>query len=507
MRLTASWNLVRVDDADPDALSVLRALLTVKDPAAKKSAEYQRGEWDGFHVYALDDRATFPSGLLGLVVDGLKRKRVNYELAYSDRVQADSPWLRGLSLMQVSHDLFRKVTMRDYQVEAVMRVLGGQRGVVQAPPRAGKTLIAFAVAVQVNRRSLYVVNRSKLLEQHVKSAADIGLTLTKMTIPRLLKGQLGQHVIATVQTLYSALKEHPEEARRYLDQVEVLQGDEIHALSDSVMWTSVFTACAAPIRVGYSGTPYQDRTAWDSRDHWLRACCGDLLYQIDPEYLMLTGHLLRPRVFSVKAPGSHSLFKATNWHLLYSRGVVQNAPANALVARIAASAFKGRRRCLVLVSQHEHGHELLRLLFATHGLSCVFSAGGDSMVRATDTQLGYATIRLTDAELLAQFESGGVPVLIGSTVYDQGIDMPFVDTTILAGGWKSPVVVVQRAYRCLTPAQNKRTPVIVDLHHGFSIVLGHHSRARQKEIQARVIPGGEVEQVDPDILCRWLETN
>ena len=74
-------------------------------------------------------------------------------------------------------------------------------------------------------------------------------------------------------------------------------------------------------------------------------------------------------------------------------------------------------------------------------------------------------------------QRGGV--LIG-TVFGEGIDLPRLDTVIMAAGGKSERLVIQRMGRALRPFDGKQRARIIDFLDQDGGMLERHSRQRME---------------------------
>lgn len=494
MRLLLGPATVEALPSDQWEDQTVRDFLRIRDPGRKKSYEFRQGTWDGYHDFHFGgpcgDQILFPSGLLPWIKKLLTAKGIECSTESTtefDSVQFDLP----TELPEVREDLLSGVSLRDYQLLAVKKALLLRRGVVYAPPRTGKTLMQIALVKlfhDMGLPSVLLVNRTKLARQTARVARKYGVPL------QIVQGSgtrlASDHVVATVQTLHRALRRSDPDLVDLLQRARLLQGDEIHFLSDSKQWITSALACYAPFRIGYSGTPFHREDGWSARDFWLRGCFGPLIYKITPEYLMERGFLVQADVFAVKVGSSKAMMGWNSWGPVYKQGIVENAAANRSIVTLAEECSKAGRTSLVLVAQIAHGEEILRLL-KERGIDSVFAAGDDRVVRIEGGK--SKTLVVSDEELLGMFqrgETGGI--MVGSTVYDQGIDLPFVDTVILGGGWKSPILAIQRAYRCLTPSEGKGRGLIIDMAHHFNWILRAHSTARRRHLSRSVSLGKEV---------------
>ena len=70
--------------------------------------------------------------------------------------------------------------------------------------------------------------------------------------------------------------------------------------------------------------------------------------------------------------------------------------------------------------------------------------------------------------------------MIGSTIADEGLDVPALDTLILAGGGRSSTRAFQRIGRVLRLYKGKTRATVFDFDDKTNRMLQNHSKARMK---------------------------
>ena len=75
---------------------------------------------------------------------------------------------------------------------------------------------------------------------------------------------------------------------------------------------------------------------------------------------------------------------------------------------------------------------------------------------------------------------GTLDVLLATTIFDEGVDIPELATVILASGGKSTVKTIQRVGRCLRLAVGKLVAWIIDYQDSHHPMLRKHALARMK---------------------------
>jgi superfamily II DNA or RNA helicase len=138
--------------------------------------------------------------------------------------------------------------------------------------------------------------------------------------------------------------------------------------------------------------------------------------------------------------------------------IVESRARNRAIAAQAGQWAAEGLSVLILVNQTAHGQELLELLPEAH-----FVHGG--------LESGVRRRCLEDLERKLR------PILIATTLADEGLDVPSLDAVILAGGGKSATRTYQRIGRTLRPAPGKTHARVLDFFDDLPY-LRQHSQAR-----------------------------
>jgi superfamily II DNA or RNA helicase len=427
---------------------MLTTRLTIDDPDKFRSREFQLGLWDGKHRFFNEMTKTIPAGLVWFVEDELEGQ-CDVEVVVPNRRTFPRP----------DPNILNGITLRDYQLDALERMLASGRGVVRSPPRSGKTVMQAAMCAILDVPSLLLVDRIRLMEQHYKLFQNAGIK--DVTMLGGGRHDLGKHVIATVQTVHKGLTEGRAWALDLLRTRELLLVDEAHH-QVSRTYLEITGKCNAPWRFGLSGTPFHDR--------------GTRLRPIDisSKYLRSRGYLADPKIYmgQVKEPK----FWDNDFQSAYRRGITDNQQRNDLILSVARRLAADKRNTLLLVARIAHGERLLRGLHKA-GIRAAFTWSG-STVSTVNATGNVVRERKTHARLMTEFSEGQIQVLIGSQVLDEGIDIPYVDAVIIAGGMKSPIKVIQRAFRGMTAHAGKLDTLIFDFVDDTHAFLRRHSKER-----------------------------
>lgn len=359
---------------------------------------------------------TFPTGFLGPVRKAAADAKMSIDIVdkrvkpCSVDAHADLAWLR------------------DYQAEAVQRVLLKERGILHMSTGAGKTEIAVALARALPTHWLFLVHRTSLGQQ----AADrFSMRNALHGVDLGAPGVIGEgawtegdrFTCATFQTFAKALASGDARAQKLLARSGGLIVDECHVLPAGTFY-DVSMACNAYYRVGLSGTPL-DRT--DRKSVMAIAALGPVIHRVKAETLIEAGVLAaaKVRMVTVVQPTS----AAATWHGVYGDKVVRSKVRNETLLKIAKKAAKPS---LMFVKEVAHGQALANKL-TCNGVNADFVWGSHS----TD-------YRKSRVKALVR---GALDVLVCSVIFQEGVDVPELRSVINASGSKSVIATLQRLGR------------------------------------------------------------
>ena len=199
--------------------------LRFKVKAARHIKKYlgARGRhWDGTKSFYDNRNCRFLTGLLAKVILHLKKHRVAYEIIDKRLRPPIKPSL-------AKPNMLHGIELYDYQLRTVREVIKAGRGVVQLPTGAGKTEIAIATTAALSVPTLFLTHRVNLLYQTARRYVQRTPAI-KNKVGIIGDGNYSPNFItlATVQTIWSALKRYPAEMAHTLKGFQLLIIDEAH---------------------------------------------------------------------------------------------------------------------------------------------------------------------------------------------------------------------------------------------------------------------------------------
>lgn len=401
-------------------VSVVRAVTSYPVQGYQYSKAFRKGVWDG-RKHLLNKRTgAFPTGL----VDDVKLacENAGIEVSIEDLRPVPMPSGSGFDL--------QGITLYEYQRAACETAVARKQGVIKVGTGGGKSEIAAAITQYLGLQTLFVVSSQELLYQAQKrfilrlglSEAEVGVVGDGCWSPGSLV------TIGMVQTLEARI--NTPQCQKLLKDTKVLFLDETHhAGSDT--WYTVATLCEAYYRFGLSGTP-MDRT--DGANLRLLAAIGPLIVDVPTKLLVELGVVAKATIIWDKTT-SPVLSKRIQYSTAYKQGIVENPELLTSVVEWVKVFHQAGLSCLVLCEHIPHGKMIDEALWTQAFIPHQFIYGDEDSNTRRDALESFAARRL--------------PVLISSTILDEGVDVPVIDALILAGSRKSRIRTMQRLGRGL----------------------------------------------------------
>lgn len=335
--------------------------------------------------------------------------------------------------------------LRAQQGDAVAEIFKSDFGVLQAPPGAGKTVMACSLIAKRKVSTLILVHRQPLVDQW-KERLESFLELEKDVVgiytgtKKKLKGQID---IAMLPSL-SKFEELDELVGKY-GQVII---DEVHHIP-AASFEGVLKRFKSKYVTGLSATPYRK----DGLDKIIFQQCGPIRFKMDSP----DGGLLLKTVFiketGFKLPTEMGENPA---YTIFSDLIAINESRNALIASDLLKIVIQGRFPLVISDRKEQLTKIQELF------------------HLKETQISHQVFRLDGElsskqrkEVLKQVEEvrmGGDVAIIFATasLIGEGFDLPELDTLILASPLSFEGRLVQYAGRLHRIADGKTGIEIYD---------------------------------------------
>lgn len=451
---------------DKQIISKIDMALSYFVPGYNYIFAYKTGKWDG-RTHLLSKNLKLQSGLLPYLEDILKKENVEYIL---NDMRKD-PILGKEILLSSNY-----YTPRDYQIAAVEAVKNQKVGIIKVATGGGKSLIISMLCAALNIKSVIYVISLDLLYQMKKDIEDalnieIGIVGNGECIIKKITIATPWTVVRSYDRDYEPFDDEEPEVKEELTPLQKIKiqkmveaaqmfiYDECQMMGGSVSQFIAKNSKEARYRIGTSGTP------WRSGDDsiLLEASTGKQLIDINATSLIDRGILVRPKIHFFNVPENIALEKLIqpSYHQVYETYIVENELRNEMIIDCVKKLFDNNRKILILVKRKKHGLKLLELI-PKHIKS--YYLNGDA---GTDERQAVKDL----------FNIGKLNVILATSIFDQGIDLPLLDALILAGGGKSSNRALQRIGRVIRSSPGKQDAIVVDFVDNAPFLL-QHSRKR-----------------------------
>ena len=366
-------------------------------------------------------------------------------VAYRDRVLETDPL-----------ELATRYQLREYQQEALDAWHdAGDRGVIELPTGAGKTVVAIAAMAALGVPTLVVVPTVDLLEQWRRELdAEFDVPI----------GQFGggeqRREPITVSTYDSAYLK----AEDVGDQFGFVVFDEVHHLGGEG-YREIARMLAAPARLGLTATFERP----DGAHEEIVDLVGPRVYALEADDLAgehLADYEIR-RIEVDLTPEEREAYEdaqSTFVDYLKRSGISMQRGSDyqELVKRsgrdpAAREALLAKQRARRIVREADEKVAELGTLLDRHREDrvIVFTASTDLVYRLSERYLLPAITNETGAperrEILDRFRSGEYSRVVTANVLDEGVDVPDANVAVLLAGSGSEREFTQRLGRILRP--------------------------------------------------------
>ena len=336
--------------------------------------------------------------------------------------------------------------LRSYQSEALAAWGESDDGTIIAPCGSGKTTMGLAAIAASGRRALILVHTKDLARQWEERISE------QLSIPgrvgRIWDGQNsdGQIVIATIQSLirwpWAALYAW---GKRF---GLVIMDEAHHAPAET--FSAVLGALPARRRLGLTATPDRE----DGLGGFMYWHMGPRRYEVEQGALVRSGAVLMPALRLVPTHWQ-PVDPDASWSAQITELTQDGRRNEILIGAIRSELAEGRQ---VLVLSDRVGH-------------CEAIA---------DALRGWAiTGRLSSKRrksILQRASAGQIRLIAATSLADEGLDLPGLDSVILATPTRALGKLQQRIGRVMRPAPGKAQPRVIDLRDAWGPLLGQARR-------------------------------
>ncbi len=444
-------------------LKRLYNFLSFKLTGVEYMPAYKNG-WNGI-TYLLDKNNKFNYGLL--------EKVKKFLLENNDiPIITDN---RSQKIINPALDLTNNLTKynlipRDHQIRIANITNQYDRGIIRAATGSGKTLCTALIAAKLNKPTIIYVIGLDLLDQFHK-------LFSKLFDEKI--GYIGNGIcdpqritIASIWTIGRSLSldskniinddidilEKDLDKSNYQKIIDLLNNTKLHIFDEShVAATDTISTIYKNIDpeyiYGFSGTPFRD----DNSDLLINGILGEQIIDVPASELIAKGLLAAPIIKFVAVPKLY-IENSNQYQSVYKEYVVENIVRNNLIVKSVQSLLSKNYTPLVLFKQIKHGDILLEKL-TNANIKCEMLYGNDTIARRNEVK-----------EMLVNKK---IEVILASTIFDLGVDIPELNALVLCGGGKSSIRALQRIGRVLRMFPGKKFAAIIDFYDQVRFLKKH----------------------------------
>lgn len=450
---------------DPLVLGTIDRLLSFRMEGVEYTAAYRNGHWNGY-THLINKKGIFPLGLFVIVLS--KLKELDIEPIIEDKRQIallSQPLNIAARLQEIGK------APREHQERILRASLGHRKGIIRAATGSGKSLAIAMLTAALNQPTIiYVIGLDLLQQFH-----DLFSSIFEEEIGFIGNGRcdIRRITIATVWTIGKALgindKElviEDDQVKEKYDQsnqehiVHMLKEAKVHIFDECQTITcstiqSIYDVIDPYWIYGFSGTPYRD----DNSDLLINGILGDQIIDVPASELIEKGLLVQPLIKFVSIP-KQSMSKDT-YHSVYKNYIVENGVRHQIILQETQSLINKKYKILVLFKQINHG-KILFELFKENNIKCAILYGHDTLDKRNDIK--------------EQLINGEIQVILASTIFDVGVDLPILNALVLAGGGRSTIRTLQRIGRVIRSHPGKKYVAVVDTFDNVKYLKKHSLR-------------------------------
>lgn len=369
------------------------------------------------------------------------------------------------------------INLRPYQLDTVTQAYQRQRGVIRIGTGGGKSWVAASITHKLQVPTLILIHKRDIFWQLIDTfETGLGVSIGRIGDGVVDIQPVTVGMIQTISRLFDPKSkkdkeewtdvDDPASVVQYVKSVRCVIVDEGHHVSQGQYETVLSHCDNSYYRFALSATPFRS----DQADIVLEAYTAKKFVDISASFLITQGYLAAPTIYMCEF---HHKRQPTDikYPQLYKQEIVTNSSRNQYIVDLAKKALGNNKTVLIAVTHIEHG-ELLEALCKSIEKTSIFVQG------ETDSK--------SRQKVLADLNERKVKLVISTSVFGEGIDVPNLDVLINAKAAESAVDSLQLAGRALRITPQKTKATIID-------ILDVGCRYFEKHAKSRI----ETYQIEP----------
>jgi len=453
-----------LDEINYSFLQALDLELSYKLVGIEHTLAYKRG-WDG-RTRLLKNNLEFPAGLVQRVVELYDRAGIEVEVFDSNKYKDNRPFDISKRLKEMDK------SPRDYQIFTANKALECKKGIVKICTGGGKTLVAAQLVAEIGGNAvIYVIGKDLLwqfknffedvFQKDIGVIGDGVCDIQPITIASVWSvgqafGMKKRNSFDDERNIEKRINEKKfKDIKEYISTTDISIMDECH-LGAAETIQRISTSIKSKYIIGMSASPSRD----DGADLLIEAIFGKIIVNISASELIEKGFLVKPYIRFLPVPKMTGI--GNTYKQKYKNFIVNNKIRNNFIVKGGIKMVEEGFITMVLYKEIEHG-SILYEMFQEKNVSCRILNGKMSSKQRKE---GVDDLLNDKCKLL-----------LASSIFDIGIDIPSLSGLILAGAGCSKIRAIQRLGRCIRASKNKTMAAILDFNDNCKY-LNKHSRRR-----------------------------
>lgn len=434
----------------------------LKCPPRTDSEKGDGDGWDGWVRLMRTPKTKFwyfPTGLVP------RLSRISEKYGYSVYIEDNRQRpMEGIP----EHSQEGEIVDRDYQLEAADKAYALGRGVLDMPPRAGKTRTMVEIHRRFGLTTLWIAPTNRIVDQTVSVVQRfLGKNYAvNLETSKDASAAAGARVVVCTAALAANLPESFYQTR------ELLVVDEWHHGAAKTYTSGIFPKCDHIFfRFGMTGTHFRS----GNDDLAMHGLLSTVIYKVTTRFLLNRGYLVPAHAVFLPMPAYPKLRGVSGtFNTGHGKhGIHLHQARNQLATHAAFYLSRAQRKVLILVGTKVQGYAIQKMLSA-------FFPEADHGYEFRPVEFISTDVwRPKQKRVLESFlDDQEVKVLIGTSLLGEGVDLPGVNALVYARGEKAEVTLRQNWFRVCTAIPGKTNAVIVDFADRHNAKLLKHSHNR-----------------------------
>ncbi len=473
-------SFVKVFCEDPGIEQELADFFTFMVPNAKFQPAFKAGIWDGkIRLYNVKTKSIY-KGLIAVLEKFAASRKYDIIVDESLNNKVDVSRNEVVNFMNALnlHGRGKPIEIREYQYEAVYRMLSTKRNIIIAATSSGKSSMLYATIryhLLHKRKVLLIVPTVNLVNQMISDFSDYS-SANGWNVDSKAHGiYSGQDkvtdkpiIVSTWQSMASLMKNHTKLFKQITDNTDVLICDETHTMKSTVTSKLLEAFTNTEFRTGVSGT--LDGT--NISELTLTGLLGPVYKAVTAKEMMDKGQVTKLLIKIMVLKHPEYMRKALKG-MVYDeeiKHIVSNQARNNFISKLTV-ACKGNT--LILFNYVSHGtilYETIQKLVDVNRKVYFIHGKVDTEERERIRKI-------------VENEQDSI-ILATASLFSTGTNIPSIENIVFAIPTKSNIRIRQSIGRGLRLKEGKELCKIFDIADDFRV--GKVTNATYKHMEDRV---------------------